>query len=130
MIYLEKINIKKKNTMDCFEIKGIKIIRVRKDGGKYYTFDLNSMEIIELNETGAEILFLINKNKSLLEIEQYFKENYDVEDLDIRTFIKDFLNNLQFKNLIMNILVKNNIYLELLGLRQDLCVNGKSIPLF
>ncbi|MFI3803732.1 PqqD family protein [Vagococcus fluvialis] len=114
MIYLEKINIKKKNTMDCFEIKGIKIIRVRKDRGKYYTFDLNSMEIIELNETGTEILFLINKNKSLLEIEQYFKENYDVEDLDIRTFIKDFLNNLQFKNLIMNILVKNNIYLELL----------------
>lgn len=114
MIYLENIKIKKKNTIECFEIKGIKPIRVRKDGEKYYTFDLNSMEIIELNETGAEILFLISKNKKLSEIEQYFTENYDIENIDIRSYIKDFLNKLQFKNLIMNLLVKNNIYLELL----------------
>ena len=114
MIYLENIRTKKKNTMEYFQIKGIETISVRKEGEKYYTFDLNSKKIIDRNEAGAKILFLENRNKSLSEIEQHFKERYDVENVDIKTFVKDFLNNLQFKHLIMNLLVKNNIYLKLL----------------
>ncbi len=67
-----------------------------------FLFDSNSGDSFSLNETGKQIIKMLNENKAEEEIKEYFLENYDVEEGIFENNFYDFINMLSNLNLLEN----------------------------
>ena len=67
-----------------------------------FLFDSNSGDSFSLNETGKQIIKMLNDNKAEEEIKEYFLENYDVEEGIFENNFYDFINMLSNLNLLEN----------------------------
>jgi predicted hydrocarbon binding protein len=67
-----------------------------------FLFNSNTGDSYSLNETGKEIVKMLNKNKSEDEIRKFFLENYDVEEGIYENNFNDFINMLRKNNLLEN----------------------------
>jgi len=67
-----------------------------------FLFDSNTGDSFSLNETGKQIVEMLNENKSEEEIRKFFLENYDVEEGIYENNFYDFINMLQNLNLFEN----------------------------
>ena len=67
-----------------------------------FLFDSNTGDSFSLNETGKQIIKMLNEGKAESEIKQYFLDNYDVEEGIYENNFYDFINMLQNLNLLEN----------------------------
>ncbi|MCF6365579.1 MAG: PqqD family protein [Bacteroidales bacterium] len=67
-----------------------------------FLFDSNTGDSYSLNETGKQIVKMLNENKSEEEIRKYFLENYDIEEGTFENNFYDFINMLSKLNLLEN----------------------------
>ena len=67
-----------------------------------FLFDSNTGDSFSLNETGKQIVKMLNDNKPEEEIRNYFLNNYDVEEGIFENNFYDFINMLQNLNLLEN----------------------------
>ncbi|MCD4791877.1 MAG: PqqD family protein [Bacteroidales bacterium] len=67
-----------------------------------FLFDSNTGDSFSLNETGKQIIKMLNENKAEDEIKGYFLENYDVEEGIFENNFYDFINMLRNLNLLEN----------------------------
>lgn len=67
-----------------------------------FLFDSNTGDSFSLNETGKQIVKMLNENKSEDEVRNYFLNNYDVEEGTFENNFNDFINMLQNLNLLEN----------------------------
>ena len=67
-----------------------------------FLFDSNTGDSFSLNETGKQIIKMLNEGKVESEIKQYFLDNYDVEEGMYENNFYDFINMLQNLNLLEN----------------------------
>ncbi len=67
-----------------------------------FLFDSNTGDSFSLNETGKQIVKMLNENKSEEEVRNYFLNNYDVEEGTFENNFNDFINMLQNLNLLEN----------------------------
>jgi len=67
-----------------------------------FLFDSNTGDSFSLNETGKQIVKMLNENKSEEEVRSYFLNNYDVEESIFENNFYDFINMLQNLNLLEN----------------------------
>jgi len=65
-----------------------------------FLFNSNTGDSYSLNETGKEIVKMLNENKSEDEIRKFFLENYDVEEGIYENNFYDFMNMLRNNNLL------------------------------
>ena len=67
-----------------------------------FLFDSNTGDSFSLNETGKQIIKMLNENKGEEEIKKHFLENYDVEEGIFENNFYDFINMLSNLNLLEN----------------------------
>ena len=67
-----------------------------------FLFDSNTGDSYSLNETGKQIIKMLNEGKSESEIKIYFSEHYDVEEGIYENNFYDFINMLSNLNLLEN----------------------------
>ncbi len=67
-----------------------------------FLFDSNTGDSFSLNETGKQIVKMLNENRSEEEVRNYFLNNYDVEEGTFENNFNDFINMLQNLNLLEN----------------------------
>lgn len=65
-----------------------------------FVFDAGTGETYSLNPIGAEILKLMNENKTQEQIVAYFLENYDVNQAVFESAYFDFISTLNQFNII------------------------------
>lgn len=91
---------------DVFRIKGIKTLILRREKDKYITFNPIKLEYYTINEIGAEILYLISKNKSKEYIVKYFVDKYGISDEIFERDMLAFINSFGALDIIENNLKK------------------------
>ncbi len=67
-----------------------------------FVFDANSGDSYSLNNTGKDILSLLQENKNEDEIKEYIIQKYDVDASTLENNYYDFINMLSNLNLIEN----------------------------
>lgn len=65
-----------------------------------FVFDSNTGDSYSLNETGKEILKMINEDKAEEDIKQFFLKEYDIDDVTFEKNYFDFMNILFNLNLV------------------------------
>lgn len=65
-----------------------------------FVFDSNTGDSYSLNETGKEILKMINEDKAEEDIKQFFLKEYDIDDVTFEKNYFDFMNTLFNLNLV------------------------------
>jgi hypothetical protein len=98
-----------------FIIHGFSDIKVIRENDYFLLINPNNLEVEEHNITSAEILYLIENEYSFKRIEEYFNSNYDVNGIDVRLMILNFIRSLNFKNKIINKLLLLEEYSEFYG---------------
>ena len=94
-----------------FIIHGKKDIYFSKSETGYMTFNPIDLEYFNFDEIGSEILYCISKNFNLEQIVQSLQEEYEVNTLDCKNIILEFLEELPIKKLIYHNLIQSDIYL-------------------
>ena len=67
-----------------------------------FLFDSNTGDSFSLNETGKQIVKMLNEKKSEEKVRNYFLNNYDVEEGIFENNFYDFINMLKNLNLLEN----------------------------
>ena len=93
-----------------FVLEGKRKLIIRKEGEYYILFDPIDLDFYKINNTGAEILYLISLNKSFIDMINYFMEKYNLEQNYVNDFVKNYLNSFPLKHIIMNNLINLGIY--------------------
>ncbi|WP_432403870.1 hypothetical protein [Wukongibacter sp. M2B1] len=88
-----------------FTIEGKRKVLVRKENEHYISFDPINLDFYRINETAAEILYLVSVKKDLSEIIDYFINEYGLGRSYTKEMIKDFFENFPLKNLIFTNLI-------------------------
>jgi len=98
---------------NCFILEGTRDLIFRKEREEYMFFDPLSLECYSINESGAEILCLISKQKKLEDILEYFIDNYEISLMEIKEFVLEFLFEFPLIKIILPILIQLDIHEEL-----------------
>lgn len=96
-----------------FKLKGKKDLIFLKNEDIYTVYDPIYLEYYEVDEVGAELLYLLSKNSSLDVMINYITDEYDISYQQCKKEILMFFNNIPIKDLIYPNLILNDIYLEL-----------------
>ncbi|HUW08016.1 MAG TPA: PqqD family protein [Williamwhitmania sp.] len=65
-----------------------------------FVFNPATGDSFTLNETGKVVLTLIKDGKSLKQITNFMKEEYDVDEVTLDRYLADFVNDLRVNNLL------------------------------
>lgn len=77
--------------VSSFTISGTKNILFRKEYDGYVFFEPHSLEFYTVNQSGAEILYLISKGYDYIKIKDHFTEIYDINEGDLKSMLEEFL---------------------------------------
>jgi len=65
-----------------------------------FVFNPTTGDSFTLNNTGKVVLSLIKEGKSLEQITELMKEDYEVDQVTLERYLVDFINDLRVNNLL------------------------------
>ncbi len=96
-----------------FTIKGKKDLIFLKNENAYTVYDPINLEYYEIDELGAEILYLLSKNFSIKIMVDILMDEYEVSEQVCKETILNFFNTIPIKDLIYPNLISTDIYLDI-----------------
>ena len=75
----------------------------------YVVFDPIGLEFYIMNETAAEIMYLLSEGLQYCQMLEYYADNYDVLEDELKEMLHDFFLTSPFLRLIYFELIKNGV---------------------
>lgn len=65
-----------------------------------FVFNPSTGDSFTLNETGRQVINMLNDGKNIDEIKNTLKNSYEVDELTLEHYLLDFVNDLQINKII------------------------------